>query len=244
LSCACCATHPVGKAQAGEARESWGCLQLLSCLSSLQRGDACKHFGSLVGLLVPLLCDPMPTSRQLAATCLNSLLRLQAKATNRVIQAGDIGSLCEGLNDCSTVRQLQTASKIVRVSGPKRDGGISLHFMMVIKDTFQKATGMCVRAAGKWMITFLQMYGKDIRREFDLSVITYMLRSCMSSLQHSTFVPFLCQAVAILTPVTQTSQWTASSTGFEPTNSEMWRRIREFSFQWGSREKKEKKGEK
>ncbi|POI20096.1 hypothetical protein CIB84_016157 [Bambusicola thoracicus] len=26
-----------------------------------------------------------------------------------------------------------------------------------------------------------------------------MLRSCMSSLQHSTFVPFLCQVVAILT---------------------------------------------
>ncbi|POI31449.1 hypothetical protein CIB84_004800, partial [Bambusicola thoracicus] len=105
---------------AGEARESWGCLQLLSRLSSLQRGDACKHFGSLVGFLVPLLCDPMPTSRQLAATCLSSLLQLQAKASNRVNQAGDIGSLCEGLNDCSTVCQLQTASKIVRVSRPKR----------------------------------------------------------------------------------------------------------------------------
>ena len=45
---------------------------------------------------------------------------LPAKATNRVIQTGDIGSLCEGLNDCSTVCQLQTASKIARVSGLKK----------------------------------------------------------------------------------------------------------------------------
>ena len=43
-----------------------------------------------------------------------------AKATNRVIQTGDIGSLCEGLNDCSTVCQLQTSSKIARVSGLKK----------------------------------------------------------------------------------------------------------------------------
>lgn len=45
---------------------------------------------------------------------------LPAKATNRVIQTGDIGSLCEGLNDCSTVCQLQTSSKIARVSGLKK----------------------------------------------------------------------------------------------------------------------------
>ena len=45
---------------------------------------------------------------------------LPAKATNRVIQTGDIGSLCEGLNDRSTVCQLQTSSKIARVSRPKK----------------------------------------------------------------------------------------------------------------------------
>ena len=43
-----------------------------------------------------------------------------AKATNGVIKMGDIGSLCEGLNDHSTVCQLQTSSKIARVSGPKK----------------------------------------------------------------------------------------------------------------------------
>ena len=43
-----------------------------------------------------------------------------AKATNGVIKMGDIGSLCEGLNDRSTVCQLQTSSKIARVSRPKK----------------------------------------------------------------------------------------------------------------------------
>ncbi|POI18582.1 hypothetical protein CIB84_017676 [Bambusicola thoracicus] len=86
------------------------------------------------------------------------------------------------------------------------------------------------------MITFLQMHGKDICRQFDLPVTIYILRSCMSSLQHSTLMPFLCQAVAILTcchpDVTIDSFF----------HSETCRRIREFSLQWCSREKKEKKG--
>jgi len=41
----------------------------------------------------------------------------------------------------------------------------TIDFMMAIKDAFRKAKGMRVRAAGRWMITFLQMYGKDICRD-------------------------------------------------------------------------------
>ncbi|XP_040551224.1 maestro heat-like repeat-containing protein family member 2B isoform X2 [Gallus gallus] len=173
------------------------CSQLLAACEERGRGDACKHFGSLVGLLAPLTCDPMPTSRQLAVTCLSSLLRIQAKATNGVIQTGDIGSLCEGLNDRRTVCQLQTSSKIARTvyrNFPLED---TIDFMMAIKDTFRKAKGMRVRAAGRWLITFLQMHGKDICR--DVPLTNYILRSCTSSPQHSTFMPFLSQAVVILT---------------------------------------------
>ncbi|XP_042748238.1 maestro heat-like repeat-containing protein family member 2B, partial [Lagopus leucura] len=39
------------------------CSQLLAACEGLPRGDACESFGSLVGLLAPLTCDPMPTSR-------------------------------------------------------------------------------------------------------------------------------------------------------------------------------------
>eukprot|EP00076_Gallus_gallus_P035361 XP_025000899.1 maestro heat-like repeat-containing protein family member 2B [Gallus gallus] len=172
------------------------CSQLLAACEELRRGDACKHFGSLVGLLAPLTCDPMPTSRQLAVTCLSSLLRIQAKATNGGIETGDIGSLCEGLNDCSTVCQLQTSSKIARIVYRNFPLEHTIDFMMAIKDTFQKAKGMRVRAAGRWMITFLHMYGEDICR--DVPLITYILRSCMSSPQRSMFTPFLSQALVIL----------------------------------------------
>ena len=41
----------------------------------------------------------------------------------------------------------------------------AVDFMMAIKEAFKKAKGMRVRAAGKWMITFLQMYRKDICRD-------------------------------------------------------------------------------
>ncbi|OXB79533.1 UNVERIFIED_CONTAM: hypothetical protein H355_000349 [Colinus virginianus] len=121
--------------------------QLLAACEKLQRGDTCEHFGFLVGLLAPLTCDPMPTSRQLAASCLSSLLRIQ-------------------------------------------------DFLVAIKETLQQATGMRLRAAGKWMITFLQMYRKDICQ--DVPHILYILRRCVS-MQQSMFVPFLCHAVAILT---------------------------------------------
>ncbi|XP_040517110.1 maestro heat-like repeat-containing protein family member 2B [Gallus gallus] len=173
------------------------CSQLLAACEELRRGDACKHFGSLVGLLAPLTCDPMPTSRQLAVACLSSLLRIQAKATNGVIRMRDIGSLGEGLNDCSTACQLQTSSKIARIVYRNFPLEHTVDFMMAIKDTFRKAKGTRVRAAGRWMITFLQMYGKDICQ--DVPLTTYILHSCRSSPQQSTFTPFLSQAVVILT---------------------------------------------
>ncbi|XP_042747332.1 maestro heat-like repeat-containing protein family member 2B, partial [Lagopus leucura] len=141
------------------------CSQLLAACEGLPRGDACESFGSLVGLLAPLTCDPMPTSRQLAATCLSSLLQIQAKAANRVIETGDTGSLCEGLNDCSTAAQLQTSSKLARMVCRNFPLERTVDFLMAIKETLRKGKGMRVRAAGKWMITFLQMYGKDICRD-------------------------------------------------------------------------------
>ncbi|NXJ11896.1 MRO2B protein, partial [Odontophorus gujanensis] len=169
---------------------------LLSACENLQRGHTCEHFGFLVGLLAPLTCDPMPTSRLLAASCLSSLLRIQAKATNSVMEMGDIGSLCVGLNSCSTVSQLQASSKIARMVCRNFALEGTTDFLMAIKQTLQQVTGTRLRAAGKWMITFLQMYGKDICQ--DVPFILYTLR-CSMSMQQSMFVPFLCHALTILT---------------------------------------------
>ncbi|XP_052550383.1 maestro heat-like repeat-containing protein family member 2B [Tympanuchus pallidicinctus] len=202
------------------------CSQLLAVCEELRREDACQHFGSLVGFLAPLTCDPMPTSRQLAVTCLSSLLRIQAKVTNRVVEMGDPGSLCEGLHACSTVGQLRASCKIARMVCRNFPMERTIDFLMAIKETFRKAKGMRVRAAGQWMITFLQMYRKDICR--DVPLILYVLRSCTSSTQQSMFMPFVCQAVVILTRCHTEVAIDNFSRLLGPTDSDTWRRIREF----------------
>ncbi|XP_031408422.1 maestro heat-like repeat-containing protein family member 2B [Meleagris gallopavo] len=208
------------------------CSQLLAACEELRGEDACEHFGSLVGLLAPLTCDPMATSRQLAVTCLSSLLRIQAKVTNRVIETEDIGSLCEGLHACSTVCQLQASSKIARMVCRNFPLERTIDFLMAIRESFRKAKGMRVRAAGKWMITFLMTYRTDIHR--DVPLILYVLRSCTSSTpstQQSMFMPFVCQAVVILTRCHTEVAIDNLSRLLEPTDSETWRKIREFCLQ-------------
>ena len=51
-------------------------------------------------------------------------------------------------------------------------------FVVAIKDTFQKAKGTRVRAAGKWLITFLQMYGKDINRDVRDFHVSWTFAGC------------------------------------------------------------------
>ncbi|XP_068535919.1 maestro heat-like repeat-containing protein family member 2B [Anas acuta] len=92
------------------------CAQLLEdCRDGVafQTRGAYLPFGALAGLLGPLTCEPTSSSRQLAAACLSSLLHIQAKATNRLLQTGDPASLCEGLSARSdTSQQLQTSIHI------------------------------------------------------------------------------------------------------------------------------------
>ena len=58
----------------------------------------------------------------------------------------------------------------------------TIDFMMAIKDAFRKAKGTRVRAAGKWLITFLQMYGEDIYRDVrDFHVSWTFAGSCTTA---------------------------------------------------------------
>lgn len=66
-------------ARVGDARGRWGRLQPLFFLSPMQTRCAYVPFGSLAGLLGPLTYDPVTSSRQLAATCLSSLLHIQGE---------------------------------------------------------------------------------------------------------------------------------------------------------------------
>ncbi|XP_042722729.1 maestro heat-like repeat-containing protein family member 2B [Lagopus leucura] len=208
-------------------------VMLVLCCKNIVTYPSAEKAHSLVGLLAPLTCDPMPASRQLAVTCLSSLLRIQAKTVNTVIEMGDIGSLCEGLHACSITSQLQTTSKMARIVCRNFPLERTVDFMAAIKETIGKANGVRVRACGKWMTTFLQMHGKDVC--WNVPPILYILRSITSFAQQSTFLPFLCQAVVILTRCHTEAVMNNFSRPLGPTDSETWKRIREFCLQRWSR---------
>eukprot|EP00075_Anas_platyrhynchos_P022799 XP_027312052.1 maestro heat-like repeat-containing protein family member 2B [Anas platyrhynchos] len=176
------------------------CAQLLEdCRDGVafQTRGAYLPFGALAGLLGPLTCEPMSSSRQLAAACLSSLLHIQAKATNRLLETDDPASLCEGLSARSnTSQQLRTSIQIAEVvckNVPKKQAA---DFMNAIQEPFRRARGSRVCAAGHWMLTFLETWGKDIGP--DVRGIVSALHTCTESMLEPSFVYFVQQAVLIL----------------------------------------------
>ncbi|XP_035406698.2 maestro heat-like repeat-containing protein family member 2B [Cygnus atratus] len=172
------------------------CAQLLA---DCRDGTRCAYvpFGSLAGLLGPLTYDPVTSSRQLAATCLSSLLHIQAKATNRVFETDDPASSCEGLsNRIATSQQLQTSVKIGEIVCKNFPKEQAADFMNAIKETFRRARGRRVRAAGNWMITFLKICGKDILP--DVPGVLFILLTCTWSMLETSFMYFVHDAVLIL----------------------------------------------
>ncbi|XP_068535443.1 maestro heat-like repeat-containing protein family member 2B [Anas acuta] len=142
------------------------CAQLLEdCRDGVafQTRGAYLPFGALAGLLGPLTCEPTSSSRQLAAACLSSLLHIQAKATNRLLETDDPASLCEGLSARSDAsQQLQTSIRIAEMVCKNVPKEQAEDFMNAIQEPFRRARGSHVCAAGHWMVTFLETRGKDI----------------------------------------------------------------------------------
>ncbi|XP_068535447.1 maestro heat-like repeat-containing protein family member 2B [Anas acuta] len=154
-------------------------------------------FGALAGLLGPLTCEPTSSSRQLAAACLSSLLHIQAKATNRVLETDDPASLCEGLSARSDAsQQLQTSIRIAEVVCKNVPKEQAADFMNAILGPFRHSRGSRVRAAGNWMLTFLETCGKDIGP--DVRGIVSALHTCTESMLEPSFVYFVHRAVLIL----------------------------------------------
>ncbi|XP_032042123.1 maestro heat-like repeat-containing protein family member 2B [Aythya fuligula] len=176
------------------------CAQLLEdCRDGVafQTRGAYLPFGALVGLLGPLTCEPTTSSRQLAAACLSSLLHIQAKATNRVLETDDPASLCEGLSARSDASlQLQTSIQIAEIVCKNFPKEQAADFMSAIKEPFRRARGSRVRAAGNWMLTFLETCGKDIRP--DVRRILSILHTCTQSMWETSFMYFVHHAVLIL----------------------------------------------
>ncbi|XP_071884798.1 maestro heat-like repeat-containing protein family member 2B [Anas platyrhynchos] len=176
------------------------CTQLLEdCRDGVafQTRGAYLPFGALAGLLGPLTCEPTSSSRQLAAACLSSLLHIQAKATNRLLQTDDPASLCEGLSARSDAsQQLQTSIQIAEMVCKNVPKEQAADFMNAIQEPFRRARGSRVRAAGSWMLTFLETWGKDIGP--DVRGILSTLHSCTESMLEPSFMYFVHHAVLIL----------------------------------------------
>ncbi|XP_068535455.1 maestro heat-like repeat-containing protein family member 2B [Anas acuta] len=176
------------------------CAQLLEdCRDGVafQTRGAYLPFGALAGLLGPLTCEPTSSSRQLAAACLSSLLHIQAKATNRVLETDDPASLCEGLSARSDAsQQLQTSIQIAEVVCKNVPKEQAADFMNAILGPFRHSRGSRVRAAGNWMLTFLEACGKDIGP--DVRGILSALHTCTESMLEPSFVYFVHRAVLIL----------------------------------------------
>uniref|UniRef100_A0A8B9TLT5 HEAT repeat-containing protein 7A n=1 Tax=Anas platyrhynchos TaxID=8839 RepID=A0A8B9TLT5_ANAPL len=176
------------------------CAQLLEdCRDGVafQTRGAYLPFGTLAGLLGPLTCEPTSSSRQLAAACLSSLLHIQAKATNRLLETDDPASLCEGLSARSDAsQQLQTSIRIAEVVCKNVPKEQAADFMNAILGPFRHSRGRRVCAAGNWMLTFLEACGKDIGP--DVRGIVSALHTCTESMLEPSFVYFVQQAVLIL----------------------------------------------
>ncbi|XP_066852249.1 maestro heat-like repeat-containing protein family member 2B isoform X4 [Anser cygnoides] len=172
---------------------------LADCRDGVTFQTRCAYvpFGSLAGFLGPLTYDPVTSSRQLAATCLSSLLHIQAKATNRVFETDDPASWCEGLsNQIAASQQLQTSVKIGKIVCKNFPKEQATDFMMAIKETFRRSRGRRVRAAGNWMITFVKICGKDILP--DVPGVLSILHTCTWSMLQTSFMYFVHDAVLIL----------------------------------------------
>ncbi|XP_067153096.1 maestro heat-like repeat-containing protein family member 2B, partial [Apteryx mantelli] len=76
------------------------CAQLLGAYEErfeLSGENSFGPFGSMVGLLAPLVCDSLATSRQRAGACLGHLLRIRGKTLETGAEEDEVQPLCQRL---------------------------------------------------------------------------------------------------------------------------------------------------
>nr|XP_038037148.1 maestro heat-like repeat-containing protein family member 2B [Anas platyrhynchos] len=116
---------------------------------------------------------------------------------NRLLQTDDPASLCEGLSARSdTSQQLQTSIHIAEMVCKNVPKEQAADFMNAIQEPFRRARGSRVRAAGNWMLTFLETWGKDIGP--DVRGILSTLHTCTESMRKPSFMYFVHHVVLIL----------------------------------------------
>ncbi|XP_066852657.1 maestro heat-like repeat-containing protein family member 2B [Anser cygnoides] len=187
----------------GQERALQVCAQLLGTYEELfkcSRERTCSQFGSLVGVLGPLLSDSQATSRQRAGACLSCLLRIQAcgmtKTRRAVLQVPDYKELCERLKSTEDGSLCEDPAKIAKGVCQYFPQGQARSFMDAIMKTFECANEERAQAAGDWMIGFLEACGKEIRPE--VPEVVNILWKAMYTMQQGTLRDLLFKAARLL----------------------------------------------
>ncbi|KAI6059580.1 Maestro heat-like repeat-containing protein family member 2B [Aix galericulata] len=148
------------------------CAQLLGTYEELferSKELACSGFGSLLGVLGPLLSDSRATSRQRAGACLSCLLRIQAcglaRAQRVVLQVPDIKELCERLDTVEDRPLREDRAEIAEDVCQYLPEGQARSFMDSIMKTVSCTNQRHARAAGDWLVAFLETRRNDVYPE-------------------------------------------------------------------------------
>eukprot|EP00075_Anas_platyrhynchos_P023219 XP_027312472.1 maestro heat-like repeat-containing protein family member 2B [Anas platyrhynchos] len=152
------------------------CAQLLGTYEEFfkcSRELACSGFGSLLGVLGPLLSDSQAASRRRAGACLSCLLRIQAcglaRARRVVLQVPHlhqgIRDLCERLDTVEDGPLREDRAEIAKDVCQYLPQGQARSFMDSITKTFSCTNQQRARAAGDWLIAFLETRGNEIYPE-------------------------------------------------------------------------------
>ncbi|XP_068790031.1 maestro heat-like repeat-containing protein family member 2B [Struthio camelus] len=136
------------------------------------------QFGYLTGVLGPLTCDSLVTSRQQALNCISCLLSAQAEVLH--VKKDEMNHFCEELSATDADSLLKTSSKIAKTACQYIPWEQARDFMQAVLGSMLSFSPACAMAAGKWMIIFLQQRGREILPEVPgvLTVLYDHLPAC------------------------------------------------------------------
>ncbi|XP_068789936.1 maestro heat-like repeat-containing protein family member 2B [Struthio camelus] len=173
------------------------CTQLTKAYAerSVDAGEStCAQLGSLIAVLGPLSCDSLVTSRQWAVDCVSCLLSTQGEAMH--MKKEEVKHFREELSATDVDSLLKTSSQIAKVVCQAFPSEQVRDFLKAVLGSMLSFSPTCARAAGHWMLIFLEQRGREILPEVPevLSVIYDHLPAC----QQDYLKEFLLHAVSVL----------------------------------------------
>ncbi|XP_067153093.1 maestro heat-like repeat-containing protein family member 2B [Apteryx mantelli] len=175
------------------------CAQLLGAYEErfeLSGENSFGPFGSMVGLLAPLVCDSLATSRQRAGACLGHLLRIRGKTLETGAEEDEVQPLCQRLRAPDAEALLQASSRLAKIVCKHIPPAQATDFLSAALDGMLSVRPACAQAAGEWLLTFLETCGGQLFTEVPEILSIIYIR--MPTMQQDTLRRVLFEAVSLL----------------------------------------------